>query len=391
LKQPTIIKNIKGKAVANTLFKNFSVNEILMEYDFPLLISAKSPKDENWLFKWCDSVENSSQDIWIAFKISDKRLNSLISNTISLREVVTLPEFKLYLFEGDQIFSPTNIKEVLPENLSPLYIPLEDITLQGDLINQKGDVIEGLNIKLHIFLRDLGKNKMPFSLLGKLQLSLQKYITDTVYNIQKSTKIPSFINDWSILNLSSFSSGSIKIEGETISNNEQSAKLAKSLEILTELSKKNPAKVNSLKHEIGDDAFYSAYNLLLIISTYKLSVSMNWVTDTSKGYLAIDKRRADNFIRLFHSHYQNQNSVIIQLNQEEADPLRKPIIGKGGLQSLLKNLKSKLSNDNTIQLTPIEIEKILRYGFKYGQGGFQGRLTGLAKALKRFGVSFQAI
>ena len=80
--------------------------------------------------------------------------------------------------------------------------------------------------------------------------------------------------------------------------------------------------------------------------------------------------------------------ITITLTRIEAEPLRKPVIGQGGMQSLLRILQSKLTPENTIELTLEEIEKILRYGLNYGQGGFQDRLLGIARALKRVGISF---
>ena len=51
------------------------------------------------------------------------------------------------------------------------------------------------------------------------------------------------------------------------------------------------------------------------------------------------------------------------------------------MQTLLKGLQTKLKDDNSITLTDTEIERILRYGLNYGQGGFQNRLVPIARIL----------
>jgi hypothetical protein len=160
---------------------------------------------------------------------------------------------------------------------------------------------------------------------------------------------------------------------------------------LAKLSNRDFDKVSSVTEEIGDDAFHSAFLLLQLISYLNLSISITWNTSSSKGYLTMDKRRADNFISVFQTINKDNDRITIHLTQDEADPLRKPVHGSGGLQSLIKKLQPKLNNDNTIELTSSDIEKILRYTSNYGSGGFQSRLVGLARALRRIGTSFQAI
>jgi hypothetical protein len=84
-------------------------------------------------------------------------------------------------------------------------------------------------------------------------------------------------------------------------------------------------------------------------------------------------------------------SVTLELTDDEVGPLQKEIVSTGGMQSLLHALQKKLEKGNTITLTPREIQRILKYTSKYGPGGFQDRLRGVARALRRIGVGLTEI
>lgn len=71
-----------------------------------------------------------------------------------------------------------------------------------------------------------------------------------------------------------------------------------------------------------------------------------------------------------------------KLPAEAADALRRPVVGQGGFQSLLRQLQSLL-NDGELTLTPELIAKMVRYVQDYGQGGFRGRLDTALEELKK--------
>ena len=52
----------------------------------------------------------------------------------------------------------------------------------------------------------------------------------------------------------------------------------------------------------------------------------------------------------------------------------RPVVGKGGMQSLLRYLQKKLERDGVLLLSDKDIKRIRSYVDKYGQGGFQDRL-----------------
>lgn len=68
--------------------------------------------------------------------------------------------------------------------------------------------------------------------------------------------------------------------------------------------------------------------------------------------------------------------IIISLNNNEIDFLRKKLHGVGGFQALIARLQTKLQG-NELELDLEDVERIARYVKQYGQGGFQGRLDGV--------------
>ncbi len=73
--------------------------------------------------------------------------------------------------------------------------------------------------------------------------------------------------------------------------------------------------------------------------------------------------------------------MLIHLNQNEIDELftQDPSSkSDGGYQSLLVNLQGKINRSSgELKLSEIDLEKIPRYAFDYGQGGWEGRLINI--------------
>ena len=65
--------------------------------------------------------------------------------------------------------------------------------------------------------------------------------------------------------------------------------------------------------------------------------------------------------------------------------------GQGGFQDLLFELQNKLDEGNNISLDSDEIERIIRYGLEYEQGGFQKRLLGIIHGLESMKVSITGL
>ncbi len=76
-------------------------------------------------------------------------------------------------------------------------------------------------------------------------------------------------------------------------------------------------------------------------------------------------------------------TIRIELGPDALAALRKPIVGEGGFQSLLRTLQSQVADANVLVLTPDLTERIGRYVHDYGQGGFQGRLETVLEELRK--------
>jgi len=394
--------DIEGIATKEQIFKGFVVKDNLIEYDSPVLIEAKSPEGNSWLFSWCDSTDDRSTiGRWVAFKVTKHRLSALLDDRVSLREALTLPEDKFYIFDAKTLFEPIQVKITSPENLPKDYFPSEDLSIKGQLLNIEGKRTDQLVLRFHVLSDDFGEGKIPFILLAPLQSSFQNYLTEVAHIINKASKRGKRIKqktttsarEWTAISLARTGAGSFKMECESSATSQEIEKLSKACELLEKVSSSNIDDLVALREQIGNEGLVSASVLAQCVANLDLSFSIRWTSpNTPNGYLVIDKRRALKFLDLVNSQNQDlakARNVTITLTNDEAELVRKEAVGKGGHQSLLRRLQKKLTDDNTLELTPTEIERILRYGLNYGQGGFQGRLAAIAKALKRVGASIQ--
>ena len=72
----------------------------------------------------------------------------------------------------------------------------------------------------------------------------------------------------------------------------------------------------------------------------------------------------------------------IQLSPGEVTRYTRPIRGQGGFQVLLRRLAKQISSTGVLTVSGDDLEKLLRYSFKYGQGGFQERTKPTARKIK---------
>lgn len=389
---------ISDSAAKEDVFKGFVVKEKLIEYDFPLLLVAESPEGESWLFKWCDTLgEPASAGRWIAFRVTQHRLDSIKTGHITLREAVALPENEFYVFDAKTLFEPVSIRLSSPDKLPIDYLPSDDVAIDGTMINEKIKRTAALSLRLHIFSEYITEGMPPFAIISPLQTSFQHYITQVAHVMDEGSggRAPTTPTDWTALRLASIGIGSFKMECVSNSDSVQSEKLAKACELLAKISNGEFHSLKSIKEQIGEDGLLFASALAQCVSNLNLSMSLSWTSSNiPNGFLAFDKRRAERFLKALEvtdKELANTRNVTIILTEAEAEPILREVNGKGGMQSLLRRLQSKLNKKNrSIELTPKEIEQILKYGLNYGQGGFQDRLLGIAKALRRVSASFQA-
>ncbi|MGH9879684.1 MAG: hypothetical protein ACRD5H_18805, partial [Nitrososphaerales archaeon] len=259
--------NINGKIVKSPVFKDFVIKETLIEYEFPLLLVAGPEDGDDWLFRWCNFIEQPGLERkmlerWMAFRISKSRLSELKSSKISLREALIFPE-EVYIIdsESDNLFTPFKMKLIVPEDLPASYLPADDMGLDGKLMRPMSQEKNRLALRLHVFSEDISEGKVPLSVISPLQNKFQQYITWAAHSIDSTPhpKLPSSPKDWATLNLIDVGPGSFKME--CVSNNEdpeQSEKLARACEFLGKLSVGSLENIESIKREIGDDGIYIA-------------------------------------------------------------------------------------------------------------------------------------
>lgn len=70
---------------------------------------------------------------------------------------------------------------------------------------------------------------------------------------------------------------------------------------------------------------------------------------------------------------------LIQLTASDVAKFKKPVRGRGGFQSLLRAIAKKIQLDGTVNLTDRETERLVRYSFQYGPGGFEDRMKPAAR------------
>ena len=68
----------------------------------------------------------------------------------------------------------------------------------------------------------------------------------------------------------------------------------------------------------------------------------------------------------------------IQLSSAELSRISRPVRGQGGFQSLLRKLQKQLDGD-LLEVSEVDLERLVRYSFEYGQGGFQERTKPTAR------------
>jgi hypothetical protein len=69
----------------------------------------------------------------------------------------------------------------------------------------------------------------------------------------------------------------------------------------------------------------------------------------------------------------------IQLTPGEIARYTKPVRGQGGFQTLLRRIAKNISLDGVLTISESDMEKLIRYSFQYGQGGFQERTKPTAR------------
>ena len=73
----------------------------------------------------------------------------------------------------------------------------------------------------------------------------------------------------------------------------------------------------------------------------------------------------------------------IQLTPREVEQYQRPVRGQGGFQVLLRRIAKSISTERVLEISEADLEKLIRYSFSYGQGGFQERTKPTARRQRR--------
>jgi hypothetical protein len=77
-----------------------------------------------------------------------------------------------------------------------------------------------------------------------------------------------------------------------------------------------------------------------------------------------------------------ERQMIVELTSSEVSKFMAPAGEGGGFQHFLAKLQSRIV-DNQLELSDDEIERIERYSYDYGEGGWEGQLRVLLQAIER--------
>lgn len=77
------------------------------------------------------------------------------------------------------------------------------------------------------------------------------------------------------------------------------------------------------------------------------------------------------------------NEIVVKLTPDQIEFLQRPLRGQGGYQSLLTRLQNNMNGD-LLRLTRADCERVVRYGTRYGPGGFQTRLQSIVQLAEQF-------
>ncbi len=194
----------------------FKILDEFVHYDFPRVFSALSRKKEYWLFKWLNrSKEKDNPDVWLAFQISEVRLNSLREGTTSLREAISLARGNLYAYHAQDPFEPTKAWIAKYDEIPPKCLPITDVSfktgLTRDITNRKQDQ---LGVRLHILTEEYTTLKNT-----KLPATFQEYISSTAHKVEADSRKdemhlrPDYPErDWSGLEITRIGLGSFDLE-----------------------------------------------------------------------------------------------------------------------------------------------------------------------------------
>ena len=72
----------------------------------------------------------------------------------------------------------------------------------------------------------------------------------------------------------------------------------------------------------------------------------------------------------------------IKLSSAEVARYTRPVRGQGGFQTLLRRISKQIAANGVLTISEGDLEKLIRYSFAYGQGGYQERTKPTARRVR---------
>lgn len=401
-----------GAPIPTSAFEGFIAGRVLLRYERPLLQLMTSPRGESWLFSWLESDEDFDSDdpltrevvhTWVAFRISEGRLSDLECDRISLRDAILAAEHQAYLVTGISALNPTQIRAVPAGQLPAVGLPVDSLTIHGKdgaRTLTPAPLPRQIGLEFHLAADSISSGELPFSISGLFQDKFQRWAADSAHHAYdpspRGVELTYRAGDWASISELAKSTGSFQISAVAEGEPFELDRLDESLSYLARLVArgKSGSSPHNLEKGIGRTGSFALFSLLHFVLLSKVSVGIKWTHGTSEHGITLNPEGARGIIDRFQGERRKIESkarLTVPLSQDDVTKLRLPVVGRGGLQDLMRALQGQLTDDGVLSVTPGQIERILRYSQSYGSGGFQGRLQGVLVELKRLSASLSTL
>jgi hypothetical protein len=396
---------MKKETEKNEIPISLHIDKIITKYDYPLLLTAKDATNRTWIFSWADTDEqdeddyshSSIHDTWFAFPVSAKRMRQILEEHISLREAILFYETDLFLLtahrpllQGSDIISWKKLNNAD----TPLHLlPLIDISIKGKRLMPVAKD-NGVLIEAHIIPKRSLEGLVPLEIVSPLMDLIQKIVRLSSNFVKKGKSRELFFqnDDLGKLNFVSLEPGSITFKAETRElETDKNKPVITALNYIKEMvESKDLLKFLQVTEErIGLEALLNLHFLLSLQLKQEINITIKYVLNGGGvNSLTLPIREAKIIFRALTSYLGKgigAFELVIKLTAEEKDLLMKPVAGEGGWQSLMRQLKKQITNNNKLFINQRQLERIIRYSQLYGVGGWQKRLEVILNKLRTLG------
>jgi hypothetical protein len=402
-----------GARIPAASFQGFTALRVLARYNHPLLQEMISPRGESWLFNWLESDEDFDAEVppnrevvhsWVAFRVSQERLSAIETDRVSLRDAILAAEHQLYVLTGPSPLQPAKVRAVPAGKLPLGGLPAERMTIHGKEISARLEPTtesRKLSLEFRLSAESISKGQVPFGISGIFQDRFQRWISAAAHYAfdpsPRAFELTYKDRDWSNVGELATGTGSFTIsavaDGKPFELDRLDEALAH-LERLVVASRTGPERKESIAKGVGRAGVFALFSLLNFVTSTRVSVEIRWGEGANEKKIYLDPEAAGAVVTGLQSERRSIESdarLSIPLSPEELEKIRMPVVGEGGLQHLMRALQRQIGPDGRLSVTPVQIERILRYTQMYGSGGFQGRLQGVLVELKRLGASLSSL